>query len=211
LVIQIREEVPLTRRRTRLSLALAEEPFQARATPVDVFNLARQWWFDGRRLNLGALADEVGVSRATVFRWVGNKDLLLAEILWSMYAQTLDYATSGAEGKGIDFLVDTYRRFGEMVVNFEPLRRFLRQDPEYALRVLTTDATHYHDRIVAAWKSLFDEQVALGSIKPQIDTDRLASLVIRINEGCVYSDMIGGRAPAIEEGCLALRLLLTSR
>lgn len=199
----------MARRRTRLSLALAEEPLQSRATPVDVFNVARQWWFEGRRLNLGALADEVGISRATIFRWVGNKDLLLGEILWSMYAQTLEYAVNAAQGTGVDFLVDVYRRVGEVGVNFEPLKRFLRQDPEYALKVLTTDATNHHDRMVAAWKGLFDEQLEKGAIKPQISTARLAELVIRINEGVVYSDMISGRKPIIEEGCVGLRLLLT--
>src|SRR5690625_6896487 len=79
---------------TRLSVALADEASQTRVTPIDVFKHARQWWFEGRRLNLGALADEVGVSRATIFRWVGNRDLLVAEILWSMYSQTLEAAAS---------------------------------------------------------------------------------------------------------------------
>src|SRR5690606_24243396 len=122
---------------TRLSLALADEASQRRVTPVDVFKLARQWWLDGRRLNLGALADEVGVSRATIFRWVGNRDLLLAEILWSMYSQVLNAAIKEAEGTGAEYVVDVYRRIGEVIVGFEPLRRFLLQDPQYALRVLT--------------------------------------------------------------------------
>lgn len=195
---------------TRLSMALADEAYQARVTPVDVFKLARQWWLEGRRLNLGALADEVGVSRATIFRWVGNRDLLVAEILWSMYSQTLELAISEAEGEGIDYLVDIYRRFGEVAVSFEPLKQFLRQDPEYALRVLTSDATNYHERIVAAWKALFDEQLEAGAIRPQMGTDELASVVVRINEGCLYSDLIAGREPMLDTACVALRLLLAS-
>lgn len=195
---------------TRLSLALADEASQSKATPVDVFKLARQWWLEGRRLNLGALADEVGVSRATIFRWVGNRDLLLAEILWSMYSQTLEAALKEASGSGIDYLVDVYRCFGEVAVSFEPLRRFLLQDPQYALRVLTSDATDYHNRIVAAWKGLMDEQIERGELNPQVDTQTLAELVVRINEGCVYGDMIAGREPAIESACIAFRLLLAS-
>lgn len=195
---------------TRLSLALSDEAYQAKVTPVDVFKLARQWWLEGRRLNLGALADEVGVSRATIFRWVGNRDLLLAEILWSMYSQTLEFAIKEAQGSGIDYLVDIYRRFGEVAVSFEPLRRFLLQDPQYALRVLTSDATDYHNRIVAAWKGLMDEQVERGELNPQVDTQTLAELIVRINEGCVYGDMIAGREPAIESACIAFRLLLAS-
>ena len=196
---------------TRLSLALADEASQRRVTPVDVFKLARQWWLDGRRLNLGALADEVGVSRATIFRWVGNRDLVLAEILWSMYSQVLNAAIKEAEGTGAEYVVDVYRRIGEVIVGFEPLRRFLLQDPQYALRVLTSDATDYHDRLVAAWKGLLDEQVERGDLDPQLETDELAELIVRINEGCLYSDLIAGREPAIERACKALRLLLASR
>ncbi len=201
----------MARRHTRLSMVLAEEQGETRTTPLDVFRVARDWWLSGRRLNLVALADEVGVSRATLFRWVGNKELLLGEILWSMYAQTFDYAVKEAEGTGIDYIVDVYRRIAEVAVNFEPLKRFLRQDPEYALRVLTTDATVYHERIVAVWKKLFDEQVAAGHLRPDLDTERLANLVIRINEGCAYSEMISGRRADIEEGCYGLRLLLTGQ
>jgi len=192
-------------------LALADEASQRRVTPVDVFKLARQWWLDGRRLNLGALADEVGVSRATIFRWVGNRDLLLAEILWSMYSQVLNAAIKEAEGTGAEYVVDVYRRIGEVIVGFEPLRRFLLQDPQYALRVLTSDATDHHDRLVAAWKGLLDEQVERGDLDPQLETDELAELIVRINEGCLYSDLIAGREPAIERACKALRLLLASR
>lgn len=195
---------------TRLSMALADEAYQARVTPVDVFKLARQWWFEGRRLNLGALADEVGVSRATIFRWVGNRDLLLSEILWSMYSQTLEMSISEAQGSGVDYLVDIYRRLGSVAVSFSPLKQFLTQDPEYALRVLTSDATNYHERIVAAWKELLDEQVNAGAIKPQMSTADLASLIVRINEGCFYSDLIAGRKHDLEIACRAFELLLAS-
>lgn len=191
-------------------MALADEASQTRVTPVDVFKHARQWWFEGRRLNLGALADEVGVSRATIFRWVGNRDLLVAEILWSMYSQTLEAAMSEAQGEGIDYLVDIYRRIGETAVSFKPLKRFLKQDPEYALKVLTSDATDYHDRIVAAWKGLLNEQLEQGKIQPQMETAELASLIVRLNEGSLYSDMIAGREPILETACKALRLLLAS-
>jgi AcrR family transcriptional regulator len=198
-------------RRTRLSVALSDEAYQAKATPVDVFKLARQWWFEGRRLNLGALADEIGVSRATVFRWVGNKDLLLAEILWSMYAPVFEHALAESQGSGLDRLVDFYRRIAEVCVHFKPLQQFLRQDPEYALRVLTTEATPYHERMVAAWKSMLEEHAEQGVIQPDVDIDTLAEMIVRINEGGLYGDLIAGRKVHIEGACLAFRLLLTGK
>lgn len=201
----------MARRHTRLSLALADEAYQSRATPVDVFRVAQRWWFEGRRLNLGALADEIGVSRATVFRWVGNKDLLLAEILWSMYAPVFDHALAESEGTGVDRLVDFYRRMALVCVSFEPLKRFLRQDPEYALKILTSDATNYHERMVAIWQKMLEDETKAGNINPPLEPARLAQIMVRVNEGCLYSDLIAGRKPAIDEACAAFRLLLGGR
>ncbi len=70
---------------TPLSLALSQRKSDERATPMTAFRMARRWWLEGRRLNLSLLAEELGVGRATLMRWVGNKDLLMGEILWSEY------------------------------------------------------------------------------------------------------------------------------
>lgn len=46
------------------------------------------------------LATELGVNRATLFRWVGSRDDLLAEIIWSLGEPTLALAAVGAQGHG---------------------------------------------------------------------------------------------------------------
>ena len=56
-----------------------------RATPAEAFKRARRMWLKGERIHLAPLADELGIGRATLFRWVGNKDLLVGAILWSLY------------------------------------------------------------------------------------------------------------------------------
>ena len=38
---------------------------------------------------MSALADELGVNRVTLYRWVGSREQLLVEIVWSLGSRTL--------------------------------------------------------------------------------------------------------------------------
>ena len=116
-------------RSTPLNQALQKQPEKPRTTPLDVFDRARTLWLSGERLNLGSLAEELGVSRATLFRWVGNKELLLGEILWSSYQPLVDKALSQAEGKGVDFMENDHHWHG-VAPNDEQLKKALAQLPE---------------------------------------------------------------------------------
>ena len=41
------------------------------------------------RIDMSALADELGVNRVTLYRWVGSRDRLLVEVVWSLARETL--------------------------------------------------------------------------------------------------------------------------
>lgn len=199
---------------TPLSLALAESPAE-RATPLAAFKAARRSWLQGNRLNLSALADELGVSRATLMRWVGNKELLLGEILWSLYKAEYDRAKDRADAKpglvGVDYLAEIYHEINLVMVEAKPLRQFLAHDPKFGLSVLTSNASRLQERLVEVWTNLLKEQIAAGHIKPQMEPQNLAYFMIRIGEGAVYSDLICGREPILEPAIEAIRLLLASR
>lgn len=200
-------------RKTPLAIALNEDSPGSRPTPVTAFQHARHWWLKGQRLNLSALAEELGIGRATLMRWVGNKELLLGEILWSLYKQILDNARARADDdpqlKGVDYLARIYEDINAEIIEAEPLHQFLRQDPQFALRVLTSNVSGLQERLLDAWKKLLDEQVDKGAITPQMNTEDLAFFVVRIGEGAIYSDIICGREPAPEPATKAFRLLLS--
>ena len=61
----------------------------ARPTALDAFRLARRTFLDGTRIDMQALARTLNVDRATVYRWVGSREQLLAEILWSLIEPTI--------------------------------------------------------------------------------------------------------------------------
>src|SRR2546422_10682510 len=102
------------------------------ATPLDALRLARARWLEDGRLDMGALASELGVSRATLHRWVGTKERLLGEVLWTFAEAAIRDARAAARGTGPDYLADSIERYMRAALQFGPLVRFVEQDPEYA-------------------------------------------------------------------------------
>src|SRR4051812_12226684 len=71
---------------TRLQRELANEAAPRRPTPLDAFLLARRKFLAAERIDMSALADELGVNRVTLYRWVGSREQLLVEVVWSLAA-----------------------------------------------------------------------------------------------------------------------------
>jgi len=182
-----------------------------RATPADAFRRARRLWLKGERIHLASLADELGIGRATLFRWVGNRDLLMGEVLWSLYEPVRQEALDTTSGQGVEFVVGVYRHINSTILHFGPLRRFINQDPEYALKILTSSQSVLHTRTVEANTRMLAEQVQAGHIDPPMRLESLSYFMIRLAESCLYSDIIAGREPRdeeLEDACTAVRILL---
>ena len=187
------------------------EKTTTRATPADAFRRARRMWLKGERIHLASLSAELNIGRATLFRWVGNKDLLIGEVLWSLYDPLRQEALTATRGTGIDYVVGVYRHINSTVLHFGPLRQFINQDPEYALKILTSSQSTLRSRTVEANTRLLKDQVARGHITPPMNIESLSYFMIRLAESCLYSDILGGREPRdeeLEDACTAVRILL---
>lgn len=196
------KEIPLVR-----ALANADRP---QATPLEVFKLARKMWLAGKRISIGDLANTVGVSRVTLYRWVGSKERLIEEILWSFAKPTFERAIKETPGKGVDHVVAAHCRFMTDMVSFEPMRRFVHENPTVAIRINTNDPTSAHGRLIEACSVHLAAQAAAGHLTLQIPAEELAEMIIFTNGALVYSALVGGRdpAPAIEQASIITRLLL---
>jgi len=178
------------------------------ATPLDALRLAREQWLGTGRLDMGRLAAELGVSRATLYRWVGTKEQLLGEVLWTFAQNAIRDARAAARGSGPDYLADSIQHYMRAASEFEPVTRLVEQDPELALRVLASKHSPMQRRSIAAMRSQLAEQVQAGALQPALDLDDLAYLIVRIVESYLYSDVIAGRSPDIERAVEAIRVLL---
>jgi AcrR family transcriptional regulator len=157
-----------------------------------------------------ALAEELGVSRATLYLWVGSREKLIGEVLWSFADAGLRQARDGARGSGAAYVLDVFRRFIRANAAFAPLRKFIEQDPELALRVLTSKSSPVQGRMVDATRALLADQVEAGRLVPALPIDALAYTIIRVAESFLYSDLIAGSEPDVERAVQVVEVLLTA-
>jgi AcrR family transcriptional regulator len=178
------------------------------ATPLDALRLARERWLEGGRLDMGALAAELGVSRATLYRWVGTRERLLGEVLWTFAEAAIRDARAAASGGGPEFLADSIERYMRAALESAPVKRFLKQDPELALRVLTSKHSPMQRRSIAAVTEQLTEQVSAGALEPALDPEDLAYVIVRIVESYLFSDLITGTEPDVDKAIGAIYALL---
>ena len=119
-----------------------------RTSPIDAFELARRKFLAGERIDMQRLAAELGLHRTTLYRWVGTRDRLIGQVLWSIAEDTAREAderavTAGA--KGGERIARGVERYLKAAHTAPFMRRFLTEEPEAALRIITTK-----DRILQA-------------------------------------------------------------
>lgn len=203
-----------SKHKTPLSKALSDKAVKHRTTPLDAFELAKKHWLLTQKLNVGELAEELGVSRATLFRWIGNKDLLMGEIMWSLYKPTVMKVRQEAPGEGVDYVVNVFREVNTQILNSQPMRAWLSADGQYAVSILSSKSSHFHSRMVELNTELLKQEAEKGSIHPAMNIDSLSFFMCRIGNSCVFSEMILGHEPELdqlEDACTAVRILLGGR
>lgn len=175
---------------------------------VTAFRLARETFIAGERIDMGRLATRIGIDRTSLFRWVGNRDSLLSEVLWSLAVPTLSQAdVASAAGSGPERVVAVLTSFAHDLITAEYFRTFLRREPARALRLLTTKESEIQRRYVAVVEHLVRAELGrrpFGRIAP----GDLAYLLVRISESFTYADLITGDAPSAERARAAFELVL---
>ena len=172
-----------------------------------VIDAARTLFVAGERVEMNDLAARFGVSRATLFRWTGGKDAILAEVLWSLAEPVLDAAIRTAPGHGgerIAHIMSDFAAAGSAGFFHDV---FVRREPARALRVMTTRAGGVQPKIVAKIEALLESEVAVGNLRPPLPLHDLAFLLVRITESFVYTDVLSGDPPdatKVLQACSAL-------
>jgi len=195
---------------TRLAQALREAP-PAKATPLDLYQLARRDWLAGERIDIGALAARLNIGRATAFRWVGSRELLLSEILWSLCDELMNATAARHRGRGARRVASICEDAVRALVDFEPLRRFVRSDPEYAVRLLTSKLGPVQGRAIERVRALLQYETDRGALAPPLAVDTLAYLIVRLCESFIYAEASSDQQVDVADAGLAIELLLSGR
>lgn len=189
---------------SRLSARLDTHPEARR-----VLDLARDTFIEGYRVDMGLLAARLGVDRTSVFRWVGNRDALLSEVLWSLAVPTLVQAEHATEHlAGAERVADLMTTFTSDLIVADYFRTFLRREPARALRLLTTAESPIQRRFVATVEWLVTRELGDAPFHGTITPEELAYLLVRVSESLTYADLITGDEPSPARARTAFRHLL---
>jgi AcrR family transcriptional regulator len=194
---------------TGLGERLAQEPEAGRATVATAFHLACKWFLAGRRIDISALADEVGVSRVTMHRWVGTRDELLTEVMWHLTSRTFDHLQSEIDAEGISPRTpDLLGRYVDAVSRTTGVQRLQREEPEAFVRLCTTSASTFQQRLVARVADLLAADRAAGHITVDLEIDELAFATVRLLEAYAHAPLLTGKAADPELATRVLRAFL---
>jgi AcrR family transcriptional regulator len=194
---------------TALQLQLASGGASRRPTALDAFKRARRNFQEGRRLDMRALAADLGVNRVTLYRWVGSREQLLCEVLWSLTERTVQKRLLELEPTSdCSRLGPVLTEFVRDVKQNKGMHRFLDEEGELALRLLTVSSGGFQPRFIALVHALLVEDLEAGRLTSPIPLDDLAFTLVRIVESYVHRRIITGEEPDADGAGRVLNALL---
>jgi hypothetical protein len=146
------------------------------------------------------LADELGISRVTLFRRVGGREELLTGALWVLTERTLETAAAQWEAErpeGELHTPGTGRNINAIVSQSKGLRRLLDDEPALTLRVLTDPRGRVQSGIVTFVEALLRRDIAEFGLVSLIEPDALAYALVRLGESFLYADVLAARKPDV--------------
>jgi hypothetical protein len=178
-------------------------------TPAAAFRAARRTFLRCERLDMRALALDLGISRATLYRWTGDRNQLLSDVLWSLSDDLFEQAKlATAHLRGTERLLEIFRRHVQALIDARALRVLLQQETHAALRILTARDGGVQPRTVQRLAALYREEQEAGNFEPAVDVHTLAYAVVRVTEGFIYNDTVVAVEPEVERAAAIVSLLL---
>jgi AcrR family transcriptional regulator len=160
----------------------------AKASREQVVELVREQFLAGRRVDLTVVARQLGIGRATIYRWFGSRDAVLGAVIVDELEKLVARHRQAVERTGAAGLLEVFDRVNRALARSAPLRRLLEQEREGALRMLTSGAGPVQARAVACIQGLIDAEVIAGRYDPPADTGTLAFAIVRLADAFLYND-----------------------
>jgi AcrR family transcriptional regulator len=183
----------------------AETVQRPRPTPAGAFERAREYLREGRRIDMVALAADLGIGRATLYRWTGDRERLLTDAVWAealAIAEHFAYATRRRKGLSriqaicVGFL--TY--FGEN----PGVTAFLEHERGLGLELMIRVNGGFRPRVVAWIGELIQAEVDAGHYRAPADPALLADGVMTIGERFLHH---GGDPDVTPDAAAAGRMI----
>ena len=164
----------------------------AAASPADVLALALHRYLRGRRIDVRAIAGELGVGRTTIYRWFGTREHLVGTVVALAAEDVLAGIEAAAKGRGAERLLEIFDRFNRELADAPALRSFLEQERETALRIITSSEGTVTPRMVNRIAEIIATEVEAGAYEPPVEIETLALAIVRLAEAFIFNDAHAG-------------------
>ena len=172
--------------------------------PDRVLALATAHFMAHERVDMGALAREAGVGRVTLYRWFGDREGLLARVMWTLSRQCLEWLARQDEPT-LDHTLASVRSFMEVTSSYPPLLRFMSAEPAVALRAML-EPTSPLVSALADWARERLELAGLGG--DDAGAAELAAVLVSVTSTYCWARVIAGGQADIDGAMRAVRVLL---
>ncbi len=170
-----------------------------------VVRAATNAYLVGRPLDMSELATEVGLSRATLYRRVGNHDELVAMVLAEQTERTFRHCADSVTLDGLDRVRAVFERFMYAVIGAEPIRALIARDPLLFIRIVLTPGL-----VEQRATTLFAKLLAESGVDFAVPTTVLARAIVRIGDSFMYTHLLSGHEPETDNVIDLVNLLLDS-
>ncbi|MFJ4651798.1 QsdR family transcriptional regulator [Nocardia sp. NPDC088792] len=163
----------------------------ASASREDVLNAAIAMFLACKRVDVNAIAAQLGVSRASIYRWFGSRDGLLGATIARQLERMVGFADRHSISDGGQRLNEILDRTIHWIVEDASLRTYFDNESTAALRLITRSDGTVHRAAVAIVEQLIERAQADG-YEPPIERATLAYALVRLWEAFLYNDAVAG-------------------
>jgi AcrR family transcriptional regulator len=164
----------------------------ATASREDVVAAARAQFIVGERVDLTIVARDLGLGRATIYRWFGSRERLVSEVIANESEVLINRHRREVRRHGGRGLLEVFDRVNRSLARSMPLRRFVEQEGAAALRLLTSSTGAVQSRGVALITAMIEAEVTAGRYEPPADPETLAYAIVKLCEAFLYNDAAFG-------------------
>ncbi len=159
------------------------ERVKPRATPAGAFERAREYLRAGKRLDMVQLAADLGVARATLYRWTGGRERLMADAVWAEALTIAEHIVHENRRKsGLSRIRTICVEYLDYFGRNEAVTAFLQHERDSGLQLLTRLDGTFRPRLVAWTRDLIQSEIDAGNYRAPADPELLADGIITIGE-----------------------------
>jgi len=187
--------------------ASRHEPIIRRPRPAHAVELARATFLASERVEMGALAGQLDISQATIYRWFGSRERLIEQVIDQIARDFLLATKAQAKGDGDERVLDFVRRFMETTASLEPVRAFVEREPQLALRLLLGEHGVLRSTLKQALAEMIAETRSAAAARA-LDAD--LDVLVEVGVALEWATFAIGDEPQIDHAIRIMRVMLAA-